>query len=128
MMGHRGPGMMPMMDPVMVGRNSAMAERTLHLLKGMLVITKEQEAAWQAYVTSAMELALAHGGVMDIMRGSYATALAAAEARAVFMEKLVAKGKIVLESFKTLYGALSDEQKTKVDLFFGVNPGQKSPR
>ncbi len=115
------------MDRVRVGRSGARAGNALMGLKGRVAITQEQEAAWKADVASAMELAIIHGGVMDVMGGNYATALAAAEARAEFMEKLVGKGKLVLGTFKTLYEMLSDEQKTKVNRFFGIDPGQTMP-
>ena len=121
--GRSGRGMMHRMDPVMLGHNAAMAERTLLALKRQLTITKAQEAAWKAYVEAAMSMALAHGGVVDIMHGRYDTALAAAEARTQFMVQLIDKGKHVLAAFKTLYTALSDEQKTHVNRFFGASAG-----
>ena len=112
---------MRVMDPVMLGHNSAMAERTLLFLKRQVQISKEQEAVWNAYVESAMSLALAHAGVVDSMRDNYDTALAAAEARTGSMVKLIQKGERVLAAFKALFTAMTDEQKAKTNHFFGVS-------
>ena len=124
MMGPHGLlGAMKMKDPTMLGHRPLRVKHILALLSGGLVITQAQEAAWRAYTEASMALTHAHEGGIDLMHGKYDTALAVAEARTHFMVQLIEKRKLALAAFKALFDVLTDEQKTRVNHFFGVFSG-----
>lgn len=118
-----GPGAAAGAGPV------ARVEGRLAFLKSELKITAEQEAAWGAYANQAK----ANAAAMETLRAQApATPQSAAERmdrRAEFAQQRAERLKSMSAAVKELYAALTPEQKTTADRYFGgAQVSQLGPR
>ncbi|MEO5348483.1 MAG: Spy/CpxP family protein refolding chaperone [Magnetococcus sp. YQC-3] len=108
---------MRMRDPILLGYHPVMVGQRLAFLKDLLAVTQAQEGAWKGYADAAMAVTTAHGEGDPGARPD--SALAMAESRTRFVTQLTEKRQLAVTAFKELHAQLTDEQKAKLDQFFG---------
>jgi len=126
-MGHGfGPGMGMGRGPGL-GNPAAVAEGRLAWLKAELKITAAQEAAWKTFADQQRQQAEARQALMKGVADKIpATAVERMELRNQWGKQRQEQGEKMTAAFKTLYAALTPEQKSVVDQ--GWSGGQHSRR
>ena len=131
MNGMGGSNMMSMMKMMGCGDAAGMGmvdhvEGRIAFLRTELHITEAQSGAWEAFATAlrtnAQSLGAARGAMMGGMSGGQ-TLAQRLDAQELWLTARLDGTRTIKIAFSTLYGALSDEQKTSADELLASHMG-----